>query len=197
MAELKPLAGRRQPRESDKAVIACNDYLRMGAMRSIRKLLGQYCQQSANNPPTIRFRTLAAWSSKYNWQERASAYDAAWDERKTEERNRVMGKGLALDYERVKRLMRLADFIEGQLYQQSEKGDYHNVWLPDVKQIGSGPEAERVDIERFNAAIISEYRSALDDLAKETGGRIKKQEIAGKDGGDIVLRWGNEANEND
>jgi len=88
-----------------------------------------------------------------------------------------MDYGLALDYERVRKLKRLADFLEGQVYERGEAGDYHNVWLPDVKSVGSGELAERVNIERFNGALISEYRAVLDDLAKETGGRAKRLDL--------------------
>jgi hypothetical protein len=63
---------------------------------------------------------------------------------------------------------------------------YHKVWLPDVKQIGGGEHAERVDIVRFNAALIEQYRGTLDDLAKETGGRKQKMEVTGKDGGPVM-----------
>jgi hypothetical protein len=61
------------------------------------------------------------------------------------------------------------------------------VWLPDVKQVGSGENAERVDIVKFNSALIAEYRSTLADLAAETGGRRQKQEVehTGKNGGPI------------
>jgi hypothetical protein len=69
------------------------------------------------------------------------------------------------------------------MMEQGEDGVYHNVWVPDVKQIGSGADAERVDIEHFNSAIISEYRATLDDIAKETGGRVQKQQTDLTSGG--------------
>lgn len=181
--ELELLAGVRRNKESDKAVQACNDWLRLGSGRTLPKLLEKYSLIQDN--PTNSYDTLAAWSSRYNWSERASEYDAQWEERKNAEREASLNYGLALDYERVERLKRLADFLEGQIYEQGEAGIYHNVWLPDVKQIGRGDDAERVDIERFNGSLISEYRSVLDDLAKEVGGRIKKSELSGKDGKDL------------
>ncbi len=78
-----------------------------------------------------------------------------------------MQSGLALAHNRVEQLKVLAIFLKTQMYEQGKGGVYHNVWLPDVKQVGG----ERVDIERFNAPIISEFRATLDDIAKETGGR--------------------------
>jgi len=91
-----------------------------------------------------------------------------------------MQSGLALSHNRVEELKTLASFLKSQMYEQGKTGDYHNVWVPDVKQIGRGPDAERVDIERFNAPIISEFRATLDDLAKETGGRVNKVEHSGE-----------------
>jgi hypothetical protein len=122
--------------------------------------------------------TLKAWSKRYSWQHRADEYDAELERQKNERRQQVMNDGLALDFERVDKLKQLGHFLLEQIYEQGEDGLYHNVWLPDVKQIGSGDSAERVDIERFNAAIISELRGVLDDLAKETGGRRQKHDVA-------------------
>lgn len=179
---LEPLSGQRQNNESDAAVVACNDYLRMGVRRSLRKLLAIYQERRANgpgteSPPTTLFNTLATWSGKFSWSERASAYDAEWEAQKELERKAVLAEGLALDYERTTRLIRLADFLEQQIYEQGATGVYHNVWVPDVKSVGSGEFAERVDIERFNGALLEQYRGVLDDIAKEVGGRIKKQQI--------------------
>lgn len=179
---LEPLNGQRHDGESDKAVVACNDYLRMGVRRSLRKLLAVYQERRANgsgtdSPPTTLFNTLATWSGKFNWQERASAYDAEWEAQKELERKAVLAEGLALDYERTTRLVRLADFLEGQIYHQNASGAFRNVWVPDVKSIGSGEYAERVDIERFNGEIIAQYRATLDDIAKEVGGRVKKADL--------------------
>lgn len=54
---------------------------------------------------------------------------------------------------------------------------FSNLWVADVKSIGSGEFAERVDIERFNSALVEQYRKVLEDIAKETGGRVQKQDI--------------------
>jgi hypothetical protein len=159
----------------------------MGPGRSLGKLAQKYGDIQQSTAPTQSLNTLQTWSASFNWVTRATAYDADWEARKTAERDAAMAYGLALDYERVDRLKRLADFLEGQIYERGEDGIYHNVWVPDVKSIGSGEFAERVDIERFNSALLSEYRSTLDDLAKETGGRVKKSELSGKDGGPIEV----------
>jgi hypothetical protein len=202
--QLQPLSGQRQNKESDRAVQACNDWLRLGSGRTLTGLLQIYTDKVnfSNDfiPPSTTYTTISKWSSHFGWAKRATEYDATWEERKNAEREAVFQYNVALDYERVKKLQRLALFLESQLYERGielghdedgelieKPGQFHNVWLPDVKQIGSGEDVERVDIERFNAAIISEYRSVLDDIAKETGGRIRKSEIAGKDGKPLII----------
>lgn len=206
------LVGERQAKETNKAVIACNDYLRMGPGRSLAKLFDKYRVQvegesGAELPPTKRLPTLEDWSTKFGWQARAAEYDAQQDARRTAEREREFADGLALDFERVRKLKRLADFLEKQIYELIEErasalvmndaGElerqavtderYGRVWLKDVKGIGQGENFERVEIVRFNQAILSEFRAVLDDIAKETGGRVQKQEHSGPGGGPIPL----------
>lgn len=175
------LAGARNENESDRAVQGCNDYLRMGTGRSFSKLLEKYTKTHKSAPPTDSEDTIKKWSSEFNWMERASTYDAAIEERKNEAREKELSSGLALDFERVRKLKKLAAMLGEQIYEEGEEGDgaLPNVWLADVKQIGSGEYAERVDLVRFNAPLISEFRAALDDLAKEVGGRKSKTELSG------------------
>lgn len=272
---------------------ACNDFLRLGPGRTFSRLLSQYSQPTKTDrnlpvervaaPPTLSLATLKDWSDKYSWSERAKEYDKAIEDEKNERRRQVMEEGLALDFERVASLKKLAAFLEGEIYEQAkpkpvsaklkmeldpeylpesgvlneetipgvidglihdaeqaeagaqfaslmertqpdvqehtkvklqlsdkarrlrmqaayltdqlEGGGapsmtseefYHKVWLPDVKQIGGGEHAERVDIVRFNAALIEQYRGTLDDIAKEKGERKQKMEVTGKDGGAIT-----------
>jgi hypothetical protein len=189
MAKIKLLAGQRQKGERLTAVQACNDWLRLGRGRSLSKLLETYTENDQELPPTRSMGTLKGWSSRYHWQDRSEEYDAELERQKNERRQEVMDSGLALDFERTDELKRLAHFLISQIYEQGENGDYHNIWLPDVKQVGAGKDAERIDIERFNAAIISELRGVLDDLAKETGGRKLRQEITGAEGGAVIVQY--------
>lgn len=93
-----------------------------------------------------------------------------------------MEYGLSLDFERIQKLQKLAAFLEGQIYELSAS-DYDgsqtflNVWVTDVKGIGKGDDFERVEIERFNAALFEQYRKTLDDIAQETGGRVKQVKV--------------------
>lgn len=182
------ITGQRHTTEQDKAVIACNDYLRMGAGRSLARLLETYQGGTGSTPdrhqkpPTTRLRTLKEWSANFSWQDRAKAYEAQLEQEKNDalaaRRREVFEEGLALDFERVIKLKELAKDLEDQI---KEVADDHphgrpNVWVRDVKQIGGGEFAQEVEIYRYNSALISDYRGVLDDLAKETGGRKQKQE---------------------
>lgn len=195
MAQLQLLAGEQQENESARAVQACNDYLRMGPGRSLSKLTKKYAK-SRQIPPTESLHTLKEWSEVFSWQARAIEYDAEREAEKNERRRKEFEAGLALDFERVRKLKRLAGFLEKQIYETedpealiaataNDEGEteitvsaspYPNVWVRDVKAINN----QRVYIFRFNQAILGEYRAALDDLAKETGGRKQKTEIDGR-----------------
>lgn len=167
------LVGERKEGESDKAAIALNDYLRMGAGRSLEKLYQSYTETTLERPPSANLRWLKEWSRLYGWQERASAYDALMDIAKTEEINRLRTEGLATDYERIRELTKLFDMLRAEL---EEKG----LWYIDTKISSKG---DTVDVEVFNTGLLSQFRGVLDDIAKETGGR--KTEV--KHGGDITI----------
>ena len=156
--------------------MACNEWLRMGPSRTFHGLI-KTGKKHKNHLTTGSVYTLRGWAKKYQWQSRAAAYDNEHEAQKNDRRDAVMAAGLALDYERVEKLKRLALFLETQIYEQGKEGVYHNVWLPDVKQIGNGESAERVNLERFNGPLLSEFRAALDDIAKEVGGRRKVADI--------------------
>jgi hypothetical protein len=188
LSELELLAGERQSTESNNAAIACNDWLRLGPGRSLPFLLKKYSESKQKLAPTQSLATLFRWSSLFDWAERAAEFDANWEAIKNVERDAELNYGLALDYERVRKLKRLADFLEAQLYEQGTEGQFHNVWLPDVKVVGHGDSAEAVDIERFNSGLIIQYRETLEDLAAEVGGRIKRQELSGAGGGALTVR---------
>lgn len=115
-----------------------------------------------------------------SWAQRAQAWDdhlaaklfQALEERKTE----ILNSGYALYFERIADLKELAELLRDELYTEDKR------WLPDVRQIGSGEDAERVDIVRFNHALIEQYRRTLDDIAAEMGERIRGLELRGSVG---------------
>lgn len=189
------LAGAPFDNESSRAMQACNDWLRLGPGRTLPKLLKKYGdRRRKSESPTDSYNTLEKWSSDYAWPVRAGEYDAELEEQKNLRRRKELETGLALDNERVRKLKRLAKFLEDQIFEEGEPrvavidgpdgttlleiqpiSKYPSVWVRDVKQVG----AEKVEIVRFNAAILSEFRGVLDDLAKEVGGRKQKVDHEG------------------
>ncbi len=176
MTEVELLAGERNPRETRRAVIACNDYLRLGPARSLAKLRHDYVGSTSVLPPTRNLRVLQEWSARYGWVGRAAAYDAQIEAQKDAHRRQIMESGLALDYERVLALEQLVADLLAQYYETLPDGKRPKLWLRDVKGLGGGESFQVVDIERFNAPLIEQLRGALADLAQETGGRQPKKE---------------------
>lgn len=160
----------------------------MGAGRTISALLTKYDEMrqysQGYEPPSMSSSTLYKWAKNFHWSERSDLYDATWEQRKNDLREQALNEGLALDFERIAELKQLALLLRSQIYEQGKGGEFHNLWVPDVKQIGSGEFVERVDIERYNSALISDYRAVLDDLAKEVGDRVKKSETDLTSGGE-------------
>ena len=88
---------------------------------------------------------------------------------------------MALPFKRVIQLKALADRLEREIFVED------NLWLEDVKQIGAGKSAEKVYLKRFNTNLVEQYRGVLDDLARETGGRIAKIEQETKNANAIMF----------
>ena len=167
------LAGTKQPRESDKAIIAFNDFARMGPGRSLVGLLLIYQSKGyVGNPPTTAIQTLKTWSSRYSWSRRAGAFDTNEDTKRTEDREAELAEGLSNDYYRVNKLKRLSAFLEDQIYEQDEEGRFVNVWVKETKVHGG----ITADMLKFNHQILTQFRGVLNDIADEVGGRVKKSE---------------------
>lgn len=164
------LAGESKESESKNAVLACNDFLRMGAGRTLYALEERYRQMPPNTAPTLSLNTIQKWSQAFDWQERAAAYDKAIDEEKTARvearRKAIMEAGLAQDYERVNELYELYEKLKLEFVKSG-------LWYTDTKLASNG---DTVEVEVFNKALIDSLRATLDDLAKETGGRKQKTE---------------------
>lgn len=111
-------------------------------------------------------------AKEWRWDERAQAWD---DEQFAEEMKsaaRVRRSGFALQH---KRILALQELVDGLI---DESKIQERVWLPDVKAIGNGPEAERVDLVQFNDALFKEIREYITDIAEEMGERVKKKDIS-------------------
>jgi hypothetical protein len=102
--------------------------------------------------------------------------------------NSALREGLALRGIRVEKLKRLAHLMEHDLI---DKG---LLWVDDVKGVGSGDAAEVVDFEKFNAAEIAAYRGVLEDIAKEVGHRVQRQEV--KSEGRVTVEYINDWRDN-
>jgi hypothetical protein len=191
--DVLPLAGKREDGESVRAVEACNDWLRMGRGRSLRKLKRHYSQADSkpsetlqntpeSSPPTDSYDTLRDWSQKFHWPDRSVLYDFEWEKKRTEIAHAEMNTGIALPYIRLREIKEIYSILKSEMMEvgQNAAGDevLHNLWTPDVKMVGSGESAERIDLEKYNSAIIDDLRGLLADAAKETGGRQPKDETA-------------------
>jgi hypothetical protein len=185
---LELLAGERQAGESDNALIACNDWLRMGPGRTLPKLLKKYGRTPQDTAPTDSINTLEVWSKHFHWAERATAYDAEQERLKNLLRQIEFARGATQDFVRTRKLRRLLALLEKQLYEKDEAGKLINLWLQDFKQIGGGEFAEKVEIERFNAALVEQLRGVLDDLARETGGRRQGIDASVKTENELTVR---------
>jgi hypothetical protein len=161
------MATQRLPGESTKAYAAYQCYRDFGASRSLEKV-SQECTKS--------IPLLKRWSAKFEWVKRATEFDAEQERIREEaqqaEIKKIMSEGYAAVHNRVKALNALAQ------RQHNDMQDRKLVWLPDVKQIGGGEDAKRVDIIRYNAGLDQQFRETLKDIAEETGGRVKKTYVA-------------------
>lgn len=127
-------------------------------------------EKQRNKPNGIWYEIAKQW----RWEERAAAWDALVDEEieKTiqAEKKHVLRKNFALMHKRVQELDRLVKKLID--YTDNEE----RVWVPDVKAIGNGPDAERVDLVNFNAPLFMSIDKYFKSIAEEVGGRVKKSE---------------------
>ncbi len=183
---LELLVGERRDRETSAAVIAFNDYARMGLARShpglMRKYISMQSEGLESGVPTTSIQVLRNWSSDFGWAARCETYDAAQEVSKDIAAAEVLSKGLSLSHNRVIKLKQLAAILEHELAGK--------LWTRDVKMIGFGKYSETVEMKKLNSPLLTEYRKVLDDIAKEVGGRRKGLEISGPDGGPIDLDFG-------
>jgi len=176
--KVEPIFGTRHVSETDRAVVACNDYLRMGSGRSLVELRDDYiaAKERGEGVPTSGKYMLYEWSSRHGWADRCRKYDAEIEGVKNETAQQILGSGLALSHERVLSLKALAARLEGEIR------DDNSLWLEDFKQVGRGKDTKVFRIVRFNGSLVNQFRDTLDDLAKEVGGRVHKQEVTGAEG---------------
>jgi len=138
-------------------------------------------------PPGVWYEIAKDW----RWEERAAAWDKHIDRQLDQEiaaeRKRVLRTELALQHKRIELLNRKA------LQLAEITDDESGIWIPDVKSVGFGPDAKRVDLVQFNDAAFRELREYLTDIADEMGERVKltKQEVTGRDGAPLPMSTAN------
>jgi hypothetical protein len=182
--ELELLVGNRLAGETDRAVVACNDYLRMGPGRTLTALRNYYesvaiVDSASDLPrpaPSTSLHTLRNWSMTYGWGMRAETFDAQVEGSKTEWMKEVLATGLAVPANRVLSLRKLAARLESEIETR--------LWGRDWRKLGKGDIREFL---RVNGPLLTQYRGVLDDIALETGGRRKSMELTGADGGPIDI----------
>jgi hypothetical protein len=84
-------------------------------------------------------------------------------EMREEYEKEALAEGLSRKAVRIRRLAQLAEKLEADLL------DNDRLWVQEPRQVG----ALVIEVERFNAAEVKEYRALLDDIAREweSGGR--------------------------
>src|SRR3990172_863502 len=145
----------------------------MGPGRSLAKLQQRYskasAKKSAPGSPSKHLATLQKWSTAHGWVKRVAEREAGIAaktlEAITEEATKT---GYALYQKRIADLNKVGELLFEEIMTEKKR------WLPDVKQLGVGKDAERVDIVRFNAPLVAQYREALEDIAEEMGEREPK-----------------------
>lgn len=155
-------------------------YRLMEPVRSVAAVFQE--EQEKKNPENPRKNPDKDWyeaRDRWKWDERVSAWDAYLDGELEKtiaaERKKILRTGMALQHKRVELLARKVQ----QLIDITDAQD--GIWLADVKSVGTGPNAERVDLVQFNDAAFKELREYLADIADEMGERVKKKEIAYKE----------------
>lgn len=169
--------GDRQKGESKRAIMACNLYLMAGPGRSLVGLL--HLWQSVSRDPTIpqpptRSRvTLYKWSRLFDWSTRCDGYDEYLKDIARIQSEHMLTTGLSTPGNRVAKLVWLAELLE-------EEISSGKMWLEEPKNVYVGKTRTLVWVPRYNTALVGDYRGALDDIAKETGGRRQKVDVGGE-----------------
>lgn len=157
---------------------------RFRLMEPTRSIAAVFAQEYSKRPEKTRKSLVAdgtwyAIAKQWDWEARAAAWDAYQDEQIEKqiaaERKKVLKSRFALMHKRVE----LLDQKIAQLAQITDTEE--RIWMADVKSVGTGPTAERVDLVQFNDAAFRELREYMKDIADEMGERVKttKQEVSG------------------
>ncbi len=141
-------------RETPKAAQAFADYVAMGSSRSLRKLADRLVQQNVYKTSTAAMRSLAMWSSHYDWQDRLA--NAA-----TERSDAMLKEAAELDADTfVKTSKKLNAEVENSLEPETIIKIRESVRKPAPKGTTS------VDV---NVSVDVAYRQTAERIARERG----------------------------
>ncbi len=156
-------------RETARAQTAFNDYLALGADRSLENLLKVYREQS--NPPTRHIATLKEWSTVHGWQVRLAAIAE-------QERQAIVARGVLEKQNRLDILdstvKRLTGLIDARGNDPLCKAAGHETGLVITKKISyvpgeGGEEIARVEEYATDGVVLKELREYLKQAAQEKG----------------------------
>lgn len=136
-------------------------YRDMGPVRSILGASKIEAERTHKEKPKGSPRNWREMAAVYRWDIRVKA----WDEHKRKE---VFTDGYAYDLVRIKKLNVIAQSLENRI---------HKGLLAEMKKDLKGLDKEYLEL----------YLKILEALAKETGGRIQKREVAGPHGGALEV----------
>lgn len=173
----------RQPKEPALWHERFQRYLYLGPARSLIAVYRAEAKSEKSAAERARARNVpGAWFAavkRWNWHARANAFDDAERKRRDElyaaRADEILQSGFAQRFTRIAELNRLAELLQAELFTEDKR------WLPDAKWIG-GDFGERVDIVRFNSAVVEQYRQTLEDIAVEMGERVRGMKISGSVG---------------
>jgi hypothetical protein len=133
----------RQKYDTKGSWLAFCDYLSLENPRHVTKLHSRYIQENSSiKPPTKSYTTLAAWSARYNWTERAAAYDADQGALKVLEVSQRRRHAEAAEIERYVTLNRDAGVAGMQIVMQVKAAmaayiKKNGIQINDLKDLGA------------------------------------------------------------
>jgi hypothetical protein len=157
-------------RETPKAAQAWNDYVAMGAERSLESLLNRYRLASSQSVPvpTTRLHTLAIWSSAHGWQSRLVAIAA-------EERAAIIRRGIAERQNRIDAYNDIWDRLRGVIASREREhpqSDYAAAGIDSglmVLTVKFLPNGTRVEEWAVDTGLLKELREYGKQAAVEVG----------------------------
>jgi hypothetical protein len=148
-------------------------YLELGFKRSVNAVFREEMGLNEREEAHGRWHEEA---KRYQWQERAKVYDDFQREEEdkliAQEREKVLRSGYALMHNRIKLLNKFVEKME----QWADDDD--KAWIIKTQDITGEGFHKHTEEETFNAPMFAMMDKYLDSIAKETGERVKKKEVA-------------------